>query len=141
MPIDRSQYPPNWETEVRPRILARDGKKCRCCGLGNHLWGYRDAGGRFHSLPKGMPAPPGFKAFRILLNVVHLDHARTNHSDDNLGLMCQRCHVRYDKGVTASQAAYTNKYPAAAATLQLAFTPPPEPAPAATSSSPAALLP
>ncbi|HEX8505505.1 MAG TPA: hypothetical protein VF630_09065 [Hymenobacter sp.] len=101
MPLDYKSYPPGWRKTVRPRILARDGHHCRCCGLSNHLWGYRDAGGRFHSLPKGRKAPPGFRAFRILLNVVHLDHGLSNHSDGNLGLMCQQCHRRYDMPVTA----------------------------------------
>ena len=123
MPLDYKKYPRGWKKEIRPRILARDGNKCRCCGLANHLWGYRDAGGKFHSLPKGRPAPAGFKPFRILLNVVHLDHGLTDHSDDNLGLMCQRCHGHYDKPITARQAAYTNKYPGAAATLSLLFLP------------------
>ena len=121
MPIDRKKYPKGWGKEVRPRILTRDGKKCRCCGLGNHLWGYRDAGGKFHSLPKGRPAPAGFKAFRILLNVVHLDHKLEDHRDENLGLMCQRCHAAYDKPITAQQAAYTNKYPGAASVGVLPF--------------------
>ncbi|AMJ65026.1 hypothetical protein [Hymenobacter sp. PAMC 26628] len=121
MPIDYSNYPKGWHKEVRPRILARDGHQCRCCGLGNHLWGYRDAGGKFRSLPQRKPAPPGFRAFRILLNVVHLDHALVDHGDHNLGLMCQRCHARYDKPITARQAAYTHKYPGAAATATLPF--------------------
>ncbi len=121
MPIDYSNYPRGWKKVVRPRILDRDGHKCRCCGLGNHLWGYRDGGGKFHSLPRKKPAPSGFRAFRILLNVVHLDHALVNHGDDNLGLMRQRCHGRYDKPITARQAGYTKKYPGAAKTGALLF--------------------
>jgi hypothetical protein len=123
MPIDYSKYPPNWKTEIQPRIRKRDGNRCRCCGLGNHLWGYRDAGGKFRSLPKGKKAPEGFKAFRILLSVAHLDHGLTDHSDENLGLMCQKCHLAYDRFYTARQAAYTNKYPGAAATAKLEFLP------------------
>lgn len=123
MPIDYKNYPRGWKTEIRPRILARDGNKCRCCGLGNNLWGYRDAGGKFRSLPKGRAAPAGFKAFHIRINVVHLDHGLVDHSDENLGLMCQKCHAAYDKPITARQAAYTNKYPAAAATGTLQFLP------------------
>lgn len=119
--MDYSQYPPDWKTAIRPRILARDGNKCRCCGLGNKLWGFRSAAGTFRSLPEGRAAPAGFKAFRVLLNVVHLDHALTDHSDDNLGLMCQKCHAAYDKPITAQQAAYTNKYPGAASVGVLQF--------------------
>jgi hypothetical protein len=123
MPIDYKKYPADWKKVVRPRILQRDGNQCRCCGLGNNLWGYRDAGGRFHSLPNLKPAPAGFRAFYIRLNVVHLDHGLTDHRDENLGLMCQKCHAAYDKPITARQAAYTNKYPSAAATAVLEFLP------------------
>ena len=128
MPLQYTKYPKRWRKEVRPRILARDGHVCRCCGLKNHVLGYRDAGGRFHELACGADAPAGFKPLRILLNVVHLDHALSNHSDANLGLMCQQCHVRYDKPVTAAQAAATTKYPGAAQVLDL-FHPEPLSAP------------
>lgn len=123
MPIDYKNYPKDWKKVIRPRILARDGHKCRCCSIGNNLWGYRDAGGKFQSLPEQKPAPAGFRAFHIRLNVVHLDHGLTDHSDANLGVMCQRCHGLYDKPITAQQAAYTNKYPSAAATAVLEFLP------------------
>ncbi len=123
MPIDLKQYPPGWKKEVLPRILARDGHRCRCCGLGHRRWGFRNAAGTFRPLPEGRKAPPGHKAFRLLLNVVHLDHGLTDHSDANLGLMCQRCHVRYDKPSTAPRAGYTHKYPGATKTLTLPFDP------------------
>lgn len=121
MPLDLDRYPPRWRKEVRPRILARDGYRCRCCSVRNHARGYRDAAGRFHELAAGADVPAGFRALRILLNVVHLDHSLSNHSDENLGLMCQQCHVRFDKPVTAAQAAATAKYPGAAQVLELPF--------------------
>jgi hypothetical protein len=123
MPIDYRNYPADWKTTIRPRILARDGHRCRCCGVRDQAHGYRDAAGQFHELPLGTAPPLGFKPLRILMNVVHLDHGLTDHSDGNLGLMCQRCHGNYDKPITARQAAYTNKYPGAAATLPLEFQP------------------
>lgn len=128
MPLDLALYPPRWRKDVRPRILARDGHRCRCCSVGNHVRGYRDAGGRFHELAAGAGAPAGFRVVRILLNVVHLDHSLTDHSDENLGLMCQQCHVRYDKPVTAAQAGATKKYRCAEKTLDL-FHPEPYTAP------------
>lgn len=119
MPINLKRYPPTWRSEIRPRILARDGARCRCCGVANHCWGYRDRAGRFHALAAEQPPPMGFRRLRILLNVVHLDHSLRDHSDANLGLMCQRCHVRYDKHVTTAQAGYTLKYRGAGATGDL----------------------
>ncbi len=32
MPCDYSIYPPNWLSEIRPRILARANNKCEVCG-------------------------------------------------------------------------------------------------------------
>jgi hypothetical protein len=128
VPIDYRKYPSDWKTAIRPRILARHGHRCQCCGVANHLWGFRDAGGKFHELPgwsreQGKRGPGGVRVFQIMLNVVHLDHGLTDHSDSNLGTMCQRCHGNYDKPITAAQAAYTNKYPGAAATLTLPLLP------------------
>lgn len=31
MPVDMRRYPPNWRTEIRPRILARAGDRCEQC--------------------------------------------------------------------------------------------------------------
>ena len=36
MPIDYSKYPANWHSEIRPRILERDGHKCNFCGIPNY---------------------------------------------------------------------------------------------------------
>lgn len=38
MPIDYSQYPPNWFTEIRPAVLARANNRCENCGIANKLW-------------------------------------------------------------------------------------------------------
>lgn len=36
MPINYNDYPPNWKTEIRPRILERDGHCCKFCGVPNY---------------------------------------------------------------------------------------------------------
>lgn len=41
MPIDYKNYPPNWLTEIRPRILKRAKNKCEFCGLKNYSEGIR----------------------------------------------------------------------------------------------------
>ena len=50
MPIDYREYPENWSTEIRPRILARAGEvrnekgeieedaNCEWCGVVNHSY-------------------------------------------------------------------------------------------------------
>jgi len=85
MPIDYSKYPPNWKTEIRPRILERAGNKCEFCGDKNYSiikknkWINR-------------------KKSKVILTIAHLDHDETNWdvSDDRLAALCQRCHLSYD---------------------------------------------
>lgn len=80
MPCDYNLYPPNWKTEIRPRILKRAGNRCEFCGAENRK-----------------PHPE--TGSRVILTIAHLDRDRDNHevSDDRLRALCQRCHLRYDK--------------------------------------------
>jgi hypothetical protein len=114
MPIDYSKYPPNWKSEIVPRILKRADFKCEFCGLPNkeHVfslqvyvkipetgrYGYRsiwfskaDDASRSEHLGE-------IKTVRVILTIAHLDHDETNHDvqDDRLKAMCQYCHLRYD---------------------------------------------
>lgn len=90
MPIDYSKYPPNWKTEIRPRILARAGNCCEFCGVPNKQVGSRRRDGTWH------PSPIGYT--RIVLTIAHLDHDPENHDvqDDRLTALCQYCHLNYD---------------------------------------------
>ncbi len=90
MPIDYSHYPPNWLTEIRPRILARAWNRCECegeCGRGH--------GGRCEAL-NHMPHP--VTRSLVVLSIAHLDRDKSNHEvdDDRLKAMCQACHLKYD---------------------------------------------
>ena len=80
MPCDYSEYPANWLTEIRPRILERAGDKCQWCGAENHK-------------PHPETGSP------VVLTVAHLDHDHRNQevSDDRLAALCQRCHLNYDR--------------------------------------------
>ncbi|GGK89311.1 hypothetical protein GCM10012284_24110 [Mangrovihabitans endophyticus] len=57
--------PPDWASEVRPRILARDPR----CRLRTHCWGARS------------------------VEVDHGDLGPDDHSDANLRGVCARCHA------------------------------------------------
>jgi len=59
-------YNYHWRTSTRPRILERDGHRCRRCG----------AGGR--------------------LDVAHLDQDNCNDTDSNLATLCRLDHRRHD---------------------------------------------
>jgi len=80
MPIDYKKYPPNWKSEIRPRILKRAKHHCELCGIRN----YATATG-----VKG-------QAYRTVLTIAHLDHNIKNNDPENLKALCQPCHLRYD---------------------------------------------
>lgn len=79
MPIDYSEYPDNWFTEIRPRILERAKNRCEWCGAENHK-----------------PHPD--TGSMVVLTIAHLDHDHSNAevTDDRLAALCQRCHLTYD---------------------------------------------
>ncbi len=104
MPIDYSQYPPNWKTEIRPAVLKRAGNCCEDCAVPNHELIYRPTKGKsdWKLMPEGHEADAmaldGIKFTKIILTIAHLDHDKLNHDVklDRLKALCQRCHLRYD---------------------------------------------
>ncbi len=100
MPIDYKQYPDNWKTEIRPRILKRDDNECKFCGIRNYATGWRNEAGNFiecHVENIDELLPKGCKEIKIVLTVAHLDHKLDDHSDENLAALCQKCHLDYDR--------------------------------------------
>jgi len=116
MPIDYTRYPPNWRTEIVPRILKREDNKCGLCGLENYsevyslgfqmragnkrryskrvIW-FRDV----RDAEKVHPIAIGeIKKVKVILTIAHLDHDEENFDvkDDRLLAMCQYCHLIYD---------------------------------------------
>lgn len=99
MPIDYNKYPPNWKTEIRPRILERDQHRCKFCALKNYQEGYRDKNGAFWPLSAWeFLNSDTIRRIKIVLTIAHLDHDEDNHDvqDDRLAALCQQCHLRYD---------------------------------------------
>lgn len=116
MPINYQNYPKNWKSEIRPRILERANNKCEFCGVENHsfiLRGkrngievYQDYDGKIFNAENSeyitsdylgeIETPETKKAIKVVLTVAHLDHDTTNNDDNNLKALCQRCHNRYD---------------------------------------------
>lgn len=107
MPIDYRQYPPNWLTEIRPRVLARAQNRCECdgeCGL-HPYWRCQEFHGRKARFARG----------RIVLTIAHMNRGRFArfHEKENihatLKAMCQKCHFRYDHAHHIEKAAETRK--------------------------------
>lgn len=110
MPIkDWSKYAPNWKSEIRPRILSRAKDRCEECGVPNGQLIYRDEKG-WHLAPEGHEsdamALDGIKFVKIVLTIAHLDHDIKNNEDENLKALCQRDHLRLDKGQHARNRKY-----------------------------------
>lgn len=109
MPIDYAKYPPNWKSEIVPRIRARGRARCEWCGARAWQFGWRDAQGRFRPGTPPVLAHVGQlfldaqaispKMIRIILTVAHLDHDEENWNvtDDRLALLCQACHLNHDR--------------------------------------------
>lgn len=114
MPIDYSKYPPNWKSEIVPRILDRAGHRCEWCGLENKskVWSvplFIRAAGRYKikrfwlrdesdmERMKSSACEP-VKQVTVVLTIAHLDHDETNHdvTDERLAALCQVCHLNYD---------------------------------------------
>jgi len=115
MPIDYSKYPPNWKTEIVPRIIKRAGNCCEFCGVANgaeltsiplkicingkysvkRFW-LSDAGDIFRMKPYALGGK--VKKIKVVLTIAHLDHDELNHDvdDSRLAALCQYCHLNYD---------------------------------------------
>mgnify|MGYP003735656011 CR=1 FL=1 len=107
MPISPSlaqRYPPDWR-EIGVRIRARAGNRCEHCNLQDRIFGWRDDDGTFVETGPDAPVPDGRRRVWIVLTVAHLhDPSPENCDDDNLGLLCQRCHNTLDAAMRGRHA-------------------------------------
>lgn len=105
MPIDYSKYPPNWKTEIRPRIMKRAGNRCeaRNCNFKHleYVWSGTISGRKewyreFRQMQRW--GGKNIKKVKVILTIAHLDHDKSNMeiSDDRLKAFCQLHHLRYD---------------------------------------------
>jgi hypothetical protein len=121
MPIDYKRYPPNWLSEIRPRIMQRANNTCEGEGCDfvhlEEVWSvrYRARNTWFRDFDEAnkqnktieskrnkktgkVEAIPNPKKVKVILTIAHLDHDEENHnvSDERLKALCQICHLRYD---------------------------------------------
>lgn len=120
-------YGAQWRKQIRPRILERDGHKCRFCRKPNHvevlqivdaprgrMWWLQDvfrpgeARERVQWLrdQRGIVLSWDAEAelplrnpykVKIVLTVAHLNHDPSDMREDNLAALCQWCHLHYDQ--------------------------------------------
>lgn len=126
MPIDYNDYPSNWKTEIRPRILERANNCCERCGVRNHAWivrkpasadylYYDENADCMYTYPNGTrirlsELPDGYnydKPVRVVLTIHHIGvdypdgmpgnpHDKMDCRPENLTALCQRCHLKAD---------------------------------------------
>lgn len=94
---------PAWKAR-RERLLERAGNKCERCFVPNgkvverahrDSWQIAD---RWYS-PDGQPprAWRKVRTVRIVLTMAHLTHDPLRNDDSDLGMLCQWCHLNYDR--------------------------------------------
>ena len=95
---------------ARERIVARAKNKCEQCGKRNHRrvharylmgrmwWSYSATVWRDQHGKKNVPPRAArHTRVKVVCTMAHLDHNPANNADDNLKLLCQWCHLNYDK--------------------------------------------
>lgn len=104
MPINRDDYPLDWESISHRIRFERAGGVCECDGR----CGHHDclASGGCHAV-HGQPHPD--TGSMVWLTTAHLNHDTTDNRDKNLMAMCQRCHLNYDRKHHAINAARTRR--------------------------------
>lgn len=78
MPCDYSQYPRCWKKISKFLRFYRAAGRCENCGAPHG--GFWSDNGAY-----------------IVLTVAHLDHNPHNNHLRNLKVLCQRCHLAYDR--------------------------------------------
>jgi 5-methylcytosine-specific restriction endonuclease McrA len=106
-------YGAQWRTQIRPRILERDGHRCKFCGKpdrtavrqvienGSMWWSlFQETTWTDQTGEKSSADASKFrdiKTVRVVLTVAHLNHNPADNRTENLAALCQWCHLNYDK--------------------------------------------
>ena len=89
-PENKARYPEDWD-QVSRSVKDRAGWQCEC----------RGECGEVHPLPCGRGHGTTYARidgthYKIILTVAHLNHPPEDCRPENLRVMCQGCHLRYD---------------------------------------------
>lgn len=125
--VDYSKYPPNWKTEIVPRILRRANHRCEDCGVMNGVIVKRN-GNTFRHISRAefdmvlsrvrcgksnMAQSIKWHGFtKIVLTIAHLDHDPENWEvkDDRLRALCQLHHLKRDNARHVAKRKYGEAY-------------------------------
>jgi len=98
--MDFRSYAETWTDVIRPEILKRDNYKCQDCGIQHKRYILREKNGSWKYIESSEYVEYctlKIRAYRVYLQVAHLDNNKENNSSDNLKTMCLWCHLKYDK--------------------------------------------
>jgi 5-methylcytosine-specific restriction endonuclease McrA len=87
-PMDRKNYHPDWES-IADSVVRKANHRCELCTA--------KAGG-LHWLTRSL----------VVLTVHHIDGNQRNNHVENLIALCQRCHLRLDRGLRSHRKARTD---------------------------------
>jgi len=99
---NRERYHPDWNDVIRPDILKRDKFVCVKCGvMHKKSYVFQKDGSRFRISESEIKEWRGYgdKAYKVFLQIVHLDRDPGNNDYDNLKAYCPKCHLNYDREV------------------------------------------
>ena len=129
-PENKKRYPSNWK-QIRAAILERAGNRCERCNVRQYGVGHWEKdvfryvrGNRFwdefeytESYSEARAAADDVndlgderaKEIVIVLTIAHLNHTPEDCDVTNLQALCQRCHLRHDAKLHASNSAKTRR--------------------------------
>lgn len=88
-PEANARYPDNWKDISRDLRENRAGLRCECTGeCGLH---------RGRRCVERHLEPAQFAEGRVVLTTAHRNHTPEDCRPENLVVMCNRCHLRYDR--------------------------------------------
>lgn len=96
---NKNNYSENWNDVIRPDILKRDAYKCTKCGITHRAYVLKASKGIYIEITQFQMVQfreQGKTAFRIFLQVAHLDNNPSNNDYSNLAAVCPPCHLSLD---------------------------------------------
>ena len=97
---NKDRYNEDWADIIRPLILLRDKYICKICGVRHKKSYVFNKDGSKFEIPENEIKEwksYGDKAYKVFLQVAHLDQDPSNNDDGNLLSMCPKCHLNYDR--------------------------------------------